>query len=477
MPVNPPVTVNYPDFSSRLANAIIFPDTTAYPPISTVQVETRFDSDNLTVVPSVSTTYIYRKTALLVSNVDSTETNGSPFGDNASTDAFGRLRVGIPQTLFDSKLLYDKAPFVFDEVISSGSSTFVPGDSLVVMSTSAASGYVIRQSSSRFNYQPGKSMFTNITFVAAPEANIIKRMGLFQGLSAAPYTPSDGFYLEIGPDGPSFNIVKTEGTVNTITVPQSSWNVDRLDGTGSSGLALDFTKGQIFAADYEWLGLGRIRFGFYLKGKLYYAHYVTNFNALTTPYMTSPNQPIRYEIRQTGAGTGTMKQICSTVVEEGAPEEIGYAVTAATSGTITVQNGVDTPVLAVRLAPGAQNLSLFLKEFSLYNTDNTNNARYTLYRDPTITGGSLTWNKPADSYFEFAYGSSALTVSAGYTMFTGFIPKSQGTSSNIGSQDIQGLIGRFGTKINGTPDILVIAARGLGSTLALYAAANAFIKS
>lgn len=477
MPANPPVTVNYPDFASRLANAIVFPDPVSYPPLSTTTVETRYDSDNLTAVPSVSTTYVYRKTALLVSDVNYDQINGSPFGDNASTDAFGRLRVGIPQTLFDSKMLYDKLPSVYDEKVNLGSSDFIPGDSLVAMSTSAVSGYVIRQSTSRFNYQPGKSMFANITFVAAPQENVVKRVGLFQGLSAAPYTPSDGMYLEIGASGPSFNIVKTEGTINTITIPQSSWNVDKLDGSGSSGLSIDFTKGQIFAIDYEWLGLGRVRFGFYLNGKLYYAHHVTNLNTLTAPYITSPNQPIRYEIRQTGAGSGTMKQICATIVEEGAPEDIGYAVTASTSGTITVQNGIPTPVLAVRLAPGASNLSLFLKEFSLYNTDNTTNAKYILYRDPVISGGSLTWTRPADSYFEFAYGTNTLTVSGGFTLYSGFIPKSQGTTSNIGSQDIQGLLGRFGTKIDGTPSVLVIAALGLGATVPLYAAANAFIKS
>lgn len=477
MPTNPPVTVNYPEFASRLANAIIYPDPVSYPAVSTVQVETRFNSDNLTNVPSVSTTYIYPKTALLVSDVNYDQINGSPFGDNSSIDAFGRLRVGIPQTLFDSKMLYDKLPAVFDEKINLGSSTFIMGDSLVSMQTSATSGYVIRQSTARFNYQPGKSMMANMTFIAPPETNTIKRIGLFQGLSAAPYNPSDGMYLEIGSSGPSFVIVKTDGTASTTTIPQSSWNVDRLDGTGSSGITLDFTKGQIFTIDYEWLGLGRVRFGFYIAGKLYYAHHVTNVNALTCPYITSPNQPIRYEIRQTGTGSGTLKQVCATVVEEGAPEEIGYSVTAATTGTITVQNNVITPVLAVRLSPGASNLSLFLKEFNLFNTDNTTNAKYTLYKDSTITGGSLTWTKPADSYFEYAYGSSSLSLSGGFALYSGFIPKSQGTSTGVGSQDIQGLLGRFGTKIDGTPVTLIIAALGLGATVPLYASANAFIKS
>jgi hypothetical protein len=477
VPTNPPVTVNYPEFASRVANAIIYPDPVSYPAISTVQVETRFNSDTLTSVPSVSTTYIYPKTALLVSDVNYGQINGSPFGDNSSTDAFGRLRVGIPQTLFDSKMLYDKLPFVYDEKVNLGASTFIPGDSLVTMTTSAVSGYVIRQSTARFNYQPGKSMLASMTFVAAPETDVIKRIGLFQGLSAAPYTPSDGMYLEIGSNGPSFNIVKTEGTVSTITIPQSSWNVDKLDGTGSSGLTIDFTKGQIFSIDYEWLGLGRVRFGFYLEGKLYYAHHVTNLNTLSAPYITSPNQPIRYEIRQNGASSGTLKQVCATVVEEGASEEIGYSVTASTSATITAQNGVITPILGIRLSPGASNLSLFLKEFEIFNTDNTTNAKYILYRDPTVTGGSLTWVRSTDSYIEYAYGSSSLSLSGGYTMYSGFVPKSQGTSSNVGSQDIAGLIGRFGTKIDGTPSILVIGVLGLGATVPVYVAANAFIKS
>ena len=439
-----------------------------FPPLSVTR--TSYD-DNITQ------TTVYSKNAVLTYDIGTQTTNASPFGDNASSDAFGRLRVGIPQTLFDSKMLYDKAPFVYDEQVNLGTSTFVPGDSLVIMSTNASGGFAIRQTTSRFNYQPGKSMFANLTFLAAPETNIVKRMGLFQGLSTTPFTPTDGMYLEVTSSGPSFNIVKTEGTTNTLTIPQSSWNVDKLDGTGASGLTIDFTKGQIFAIDYEWLGLGRVRFGFYLQGKLYYAHYVTNFNSLSAPYITSPNQPIRYEIRQTGAGSGSMKQICSTVVEEGAPEEIGYSVTAATTATVTVQNNVMTPVLAVRLAPYYSNLSLFLKEFSMFNIDNTSNAMFTLYRDPVVSGGSLVWRKPPDSSFEFAYGSASLTLSGGYTLYSGFVPKSQGTSSGVGTQALQGLIGRFGTKIDGTPSVLAIGAMGLGATVPIYASANAFIKS
>jgi hypothetical protein len=425
---------------------------------------------------NTSQTNIYSKKAVLTYDVGAQDTNSSPFGDNASSDAFGRLRVGLPITLFDGKFLYDKQPQFYDEVMSIGTSTFVPNDSLITMSTSGDGGFVIRQTTSRFNYQPGKSMFCVYTFVAAPETNIIKRIGSFQSLSAAPYTPTDGLYLEIGSNGPSFNVVKTQGTLNSLTVPQSAWNIDKLDGTGASGLSIDFTKGQILAIDFEWLGLGRVRFGFFLQGKLYYAHQVTNFNALQAPYMTSPNQPVRYEIRQSGAGSGTLKQICASVVEEGTEEVLGVAVTASLSSAVTVQNNIMTPILAVRVNPQFSNLAFLGKTFDLYNTDNTTNILYKVYRNPSFNT-SLNWQNIENSYLQFAIGSNTITLSGGFSLYSGYVPKSQGTAAGTGGVEITSLFGRFGTKINSDPDTLVVAGMGLGASATVFASFNAIQKA
>jgi hypothetical protein len=425
---------------------------------------------------NTSQTNIYSKKAVLTYDVGAQDTNSSPFGDNASSDAFGRLRVGLPVTLFDGKFLYDKQPQFYDEVMSIGTSTFVPNDSLITMSTSGDGGFVIRQTTSRFNYQPGKSMFCVYTFVAAPETNIIKRIGSFQSLSAAPYTPTDGLYLEIGSNGPSFNVVKTQGTLNSLTIPQSAWNIDKLDGTGASGLSIDFTKGQILAIDFEWLGLGRVRFGFFLQGKLYYAHQVTNFNALQAPYMTSPNQPVRYEIRQSGAGSGTLKQICASVVEEGTEEVLGVAVTASLSSAVTVQNNIMTPILAVRVNPQFSNLAFLGKTFDLYNTDNTTNILYKVYRNPSFNT-SLNWQNIENSYLQFAIGSNTITLSGGFSLYSGYVPKSQGTAAGTGGVEITSLFGRFGTKINSDPDTLVVAGMGLGASATVFASFNAIQKA
>lgn len=425
---------------------------------------------------NITQTNVYNKTALLTYDVNTQQVNGSPFGDNAASDAFGRLRVSLPNTLLDSKFLYDKQLQYYDEKVNIGSSTFTPNDSLVTLATSGNGGYVIRQTTTRYNYQPGKSMFGVFTFVAAPETNITKRIGLFQGLSAAPYTPTDGMYLEMGSSGPSFNIIKTFGTSYTVTVPQSSWNIDTLDGNGPSKLTIDFTKGQIFAMDYEWLGLGRIRFGFYLEGKLYYAHEVTNLNVLLAPYITSPNQPVRYEIRQNGAGTGSMKQICATVLEEGADEILGVAVTASLSSAVTVQNGVMTPILAIRLNQNYSNLAFLGKSFDLYNTDNTTDILFKIYRNPSFNK-ALTWQNIENSYLQFASGGNVTTLSGGYTLYSGYVPRSQGTGAGTGGVEITSLFGRFGTQIDGTPDTLVLAGIGLGNTATVYANFNAIQKA
>lgn len=479
--LNPPVSsyvMPYPDYASLLANAFEYPDPVSYPGASALKVEQRFDSDNNTFVPSASTIFIWPKTALRVSDVNYAQINGTPFGDNASIDAFGRLRVSLPQSLLDSKMLYDKGPQLYDEVTyGSASSTFVTGDSLVTMQTAASGDYVIRQTYARFNYQPGKSMVAAMTFVAAPETNITKRVGLFQGLSAAPYTPSDGFYLEVTAAGVTLNIIKTVGTPTTVSIPQSAWNIDPLNGTGSSTLSIDFTKGQIFAIDYEWLGLGRVRFGFYLNGLLYYAHQVTNLNSLTAPYISSPNQPIRYEIRQTGAGSGVLKHVCASVCNEGATEELGLSTTAATSATVTVQSNVLTPVIAIRCRKFFPNLVLLLKEFSIYNTTNNVDCRFVVLRDPTISGGTLSFTQADNNSMEYALGATTLSASNGFELYSGFALRSQGSNNNFLSQGVAGLLGRFGTRINGEPETIVIAAMGIGGGAALYSSVNAIIKS
>ena len=63
------------------------------------------------------------------------------------------------------------------------------------------------------------------------------------------------------------SVVERDDGVDTI-VTRNNW-IDKFDGTGSSGLTIDFTKAQIFTFDQEWLGVGRVRMGFVINGNFY----------------------------------------------------------------------------------------------------------------------------------------------------------------------------------------------------------------
>lgn len=444
--------------------------------------DSNFPPTSATTDPSFGTptTVQYPKYAVLTYDVSTGQANGSPFGDNAAIDAFGRLRVAEPKTLLDSKFITSKAPYTFDEVLSgSATSTHVRGDSLIELSTTATNSFAIRQTFTHFNYQPGKSMQILCTGLFQPQTNIIKRIGLFQGLSSIPYLPADGIYLQSANDVVSFHVVKTAGTVSNLSAAQTQWNVDRLDGNGPSGLNIDFSKTQIIAFDYEWLGVGRIRCGFVIGGATYYVHYFDNINALTAPYMSSPNHPIRYEIRQTGAGSGLLKQICSTVMVEGGEENVGITLTTDLSAGISVDTTL-RPLLALRLNPSSIDLVALLKNVQLHNEGNTP-MYYKVVVNPTITGGSLGTFNAIDGFtdVQVASGSASLSLTGGYDLAGGYVSKGNAAAaSGDGGQGIDSELVRLGSKIDGTPIIVVVAGKALvGTANPVYATANLILKA
>ena len=84
-------------------------------------------------------------------------------------------------------------------------------------------------------------------------------------------------------------------TINT-KYAQSTWNIDKMDGTGASLVNIDLSKMQMFYVDYTWYGAGAIRFGFKNnRGEIVYCHRVPNNNVNYEAYMRSGNLPARYE--------------------------------------------------------------------------------------------------------------------------------------------------------------------------------------
>ena len=99
---------------------------------------------------------------------------------------------------------------------------------------------------------------------------------------------------------PSYRGATASGVIVTKTIdtkyPQSTWNLDKMDGTGSSGYKLDLSKMQMFYIDYSWYGAGFIRWGLRgTDGNVTYVHKVANNNVNQEAYMRTGNLPGRYE--------------------------------------------------------------------------------------------------------------------------------------------------------------------------------------
>ena len=79
-------------------------------------------------------------------------------------------------------------------------------------------------------------------------------------------------------------------------IPQTQWNVDKLDGTGPSGYLLDPTLMQMLMIQYTWYGAGFVDFG--VRGPLgnyIFSHRYMNNNLNYEAYMRSGNLPARYQ--------------------------------------------------------------------------------------------------------------------------------------------------------------------------------------
>jgi hypothetical protein len=89
--------------------------------------------------------------------------------------------------------------------------------------------------------------------------------------------------------------VSISKTIDT-RIPQSEFNLDKVDGTGPSGYTVDLTKMQMFYIDYSWYGAGFIRWGLRGEdGNVFYVHKMKNNNVNNEAYMRSGNLPARYE--------------------------------------------------------------------------------------------------------------------------------------------------------------------------------------
>lgn len=294
-------------------------------------------------------------------------------------------------------------------------------------------------------------------------ANTTKRVGYFNSNTTTPWESDfDGLYIE--DNGTDVGVCQSKSGVVT-RVSQSSWNVDKLDGTGSSGITIDWSKSQILVVDLEWLGVGRSRFGFVIDGFLYYVHTFNNSNNLDSVYMSSPNHSIRYEIRSTG-GTATMQHICSSVQSEGGLQDLGVIRAFSNTTTVTVaSSGTTYPIIGIRQKSTHLSRTVNVLNVALLIVTGTDQVRWSLQLNPTLSS-TLSYSDETNSGIQTAVGDGSITVSTpGIIIDLGFAVSAGAAGGNAGalSEKISNAL-RLGANIDGTRDEMVLCCTPISSS-------------
>ena len=179
-------------------------------------------------------------------------------------------------------------------------------------------------------------------------------------------------------------------------IAQSSWDSDKFDGTGSSGVTLDPTKGNVYQIRYQWLGFGLI--SFYIEdpddGEYHLVHKIEYANANTIPSIDNPTLPVCMAVSNTSNTSDIVLQSSSMMgAIEGKDLEEGIRnnITAEDTGTGTSE----TPIFSIhnhtvyqsKLNRVRVELTVFTASIDSVTANKPSTIRIRL--NPTLTGASF----------------------------------------------------------------------------------------
>lgn len=365
------------------------------------------------------------------------------FKDTSQLDAFGRLQIAINNTLFDSQQEYGLDTRLAWDASANGTMAALSANGSAVSGSNAvgpvnantritpitvsttANHYSVLQTRQYIRYLPGHGHALELTGIFSPAAGL---------------TPS--FVLR----------TSTSGSVAENVKSQADWNGDKLDGTGASGITLDFTKMQHMKITGQWLGVGPMYCGFFVNKTFIVCHTFDNTNLNTAPTTQTFNLPVRMEMRNSASVSvsnsgyfdaangvllrftaasltgGTIQFNCCSVQSENGNELIGFPWSTGTGITTTAVT-TRRPIMSIR--PKAT-FNGFVNRAHIELIDThlrtiTNDCYYEIVMDGTLTGAAWT-DVATESCTQ--YDTTATAISGGLTKIAGFSISGGGTGSN-----------------------------------------------
>jgi hypothetical protein len=184
----------------------------------------------------------------------------------------------------------------------------------------------------------------------------------------------------------------------------------------------------LLVIDQEWLGVGRVRFGFNIEGINYYGHQYNPTNAFA--YTSTPRLPLCYGIKGTPSGsTISTRQICCTSISEGGYAPLGRRNSISTNVTLQNPSPLPSPLpeyilLSLKIKNDYPTGILRLKNINILNSVNDRISTLKIYLMSSNKGSTnLTDGDYTDVPYSIttaykATNNSKTITSPGYLLYT-----------------------------------------------------------
>lgn len=313
----------------------------------------------------------------------------SPIFDNAgrisNNSVFGERLVGTRKPSIASQFQYGFNSYETSTVLTNGG-TVSTANSMAVTSTGTnIAGTAVSQTKKALRYIPGHEAYLFGTSVfSTPKSNSYQRAGLFDD--------QNGFF--IGYEGTVFGVTRRR-TGTSVFVPQSNFNIDRLDGSGRSGFTIDPTKGNVYSIKFGYLGFANIYFEVLsTNGEWITFHRINYPNTSTITHIANSMLPIRSEVGNTGNNTDI--RISTGSVSAGIVDGAGTDPSTRSfssqglSTTVSATTGVFVAFKNKATFNSISNYVPALLDLISVAVDGNKNMTLQLWKNPTLTN-SPTW--------------------------------------------------------------------------------------
>lgn len=258
--------------------------------------------------------------------------------------------------------------------------------------------------------------------------------GATQELRWGSFNNTNGFYFSFNQSGFHVNVRKG---VSTITIDQSDFNKDPLNGTGPSGLTLDLLDGNIFNIEYTWYGYGIIEFSVILidNSTIQRKIIMHSLKINNTVSVNNPNLPIRVQVLN---GPNTSNESKSLYFAGRQASIVGKFIPLyrITSDYVLGVTDIDTslvPIISFRRKSDYQGITLNLENVNVLAR--TQDLIVSIILNGTLTNDNFTTSlngiDPSETALE--KDTSATSITNGNVIYRAFVQNSGRNNSEVAS--------------------------------------------